>query len=1351
MTELIGESVAKTIFDSGIDFLKWRFSHFIIHYKLDRYFAQERISKDQNLEIYITDFIKFKISKKVKVSKKKKKLRIFKNHIVSHFDNEKTRDINGVFKPIAYKQQAWKEKMYLFKKYITLDKMNPNWVPFVNTICMIIEESFFVSQSINNQNIVKFLHQKETLDNIKQIKEQNEKIIQNSGKLEIIEKINTEIEQDLNKLIDKVEKIDSNKLEQENAKFFEEINGKLDEIVKSMTAKNCNLSILYTEIMGNREFLNQISKKISIIKLELSTETNPKINDILYKLQNLDEIKEFYEKNQISNRELLLNEFNKLNEIKYSESKQLIVFKEKTLGNLEEIFKSIKRIEKKQDVSLEKQDNILKKQDISLEKQDHLFETMKDIDKKLGSISKPKDKDDLYNVRNKRKKKWLFDSVGFIHPILKPFEQEKKKEMPSFAPVDQEKQISIQFNEFFSLVTDPKSQGKLLLVVGEAGIGKTTLLKALQDKLFKDTQDPFYFPIFLKLKDLLNESPMNASKLYNFFYEPILSSDFEDAIRSGRVVFLLDGLDELFIKSESSISIINKWLESFHSFASSENYNAHVILTSRQTLWSSLSSIPVSIQEENIFVMQKWDKKPILAWIKAHKNERSDNLKYSAKEIYDTFQRTIPLQILCQTPILLKLCVQIYGEYFANHSELEAISRTEIYELIISSEIKRNLIKNKPLSFQIDKNLIRKIFHLLALEYLTPEIPTLNLRDIYYKKTPFLLDSEWEHQLKPILGEGVVPKTFIDYLRNFSFLTINSQFGVLFMHQSIAEYLVAEVAIYEFQQNSDQNVNSPFKYFHAKYFTPLTFEFFQEMFIDINFSLTPQDLIKFLSTRSYPEITRKVLLWFEDLIPVENGKKHFEPYLYDMIEFGLKHQKELNFSYQTSLTNIYSIFETCLIDPYFNSFVEHSQVQQLTLDSLRLQSLPESIGKLSNIQNLNVKFCKSLKSLPESIGNLTSLKKLNLGVNQLSSLPDSIGNLTSLIELYLRYNKLTSLPESIGNLNSLERLYIDYNELTSLPERIGNLTSLKKLNLGDNKLSSLPESIGNLTSLTELYLPYNQLSSLPESIGNLTSLTNLYLRRNQLSTLPVNIGNLTSLTELYLPYNKLSSLTEIITKMTWLESLNIGRNELTSLPVGIGNLKSLKKLILWDNKLISLPDSIGNLKSLEKLWLNSNKLISLPESIGNLKSLKKLWVYNNKLSSLPNSIDNLTSLTYLYLRNNELSSLPESIGNLKSLEKLELRNNELSSLPVSIGILKSLTYLDLQYNMLSSLPESIGNLKSLEKLELRSNQLTSLPESISNLISLKILSLRSNKLNSSSKKLKLWIKDLKRNYCNVDL
>ncbi|KAG0613262.1 hypothetical protein M758_6G089100 [Ceratodon purpureus] len=115
-----------------------------------------------------------------------------------------------------------------------------------------------------------------------------------------------------------------------------------------------------------------------------------------------------------------------------------------------------------------------------------------------------------------------------------------------------------------------------------------------------------------------------------------------------------------------------------------------------------------------------------------------------------------------------------------------------------------------------------------------------------------------------------------------------------------------------------------------------------------------------------------------------------------------------------------------------------------------LEKLPNTIGKLGNLLEINFEGCISLQSLPDSIGELVKLSKLDLSrCKNLARLPESIGKLSNLLELNLYgCNGVTRLLESIGELVKLSKLDLSFCEgLTCLPESIGKLSNLLELNL----------------------------------------------------------------------------------------------------------------------------------------------------------------------------------------------------------------------------------------------------------------------------------------------------------------
>ena len=57
-----------------------------------------------------------------------------------------------------------------------------------------------------------------------------------------------------------------------------------------------------------------------------------------------------------------------------------------------------------------------------------------------------------------------------------------------------------------------------------------------------------------------------------------------------------------------------------------------------------------------------------------------------------------------------------------------------------------------------------------------------------------------------------------------------------------------------------------------------------------------------------------------------------------------------------------------------------------------------------------------LTALPDSLGELALLQDLDVGGNQLTSLPDTFGHLAQLQELGLARNRIATLPEGFGQL-----------------------------------------------------------------------------------------------------------------------------------------------------------------------------------------------------------------------------------------------------------------------------------------------------------------------------------------------
>ena len=190
-------------------------------------------------------------------------------------------------------------------------------------------------------------------------------------------------------------------------------------------------------------------------------------------------------------------------------------------------------------------------------------------------------------------------------------------------------------------------------------------------------------------------------------------------------------------------------------------------------------------------------------------------------------------------------------------------------------------------------------------------------------------------------------------------------------------------------------------------------------------------------------------------------------------------------------------------------------VNEINLDFNELKGeIPKEIGKLTNLEYLDLCNNKLLGEIPKEICKLNNLRMLTLSCNELiGEIPKRIGNLINLRLLDLSINQLYGeIPKEIGKLINLRYLSLFNNKLTrEIPKEIGKLINLQYLYLRDNKLTGeIPKEIGKLINLQYLYLRDNKLTGeIPKEIGKLINLRELYLYNNKLTrVIPKEVNKL---------------------------------------------------------------------------------------------------------------------------------------------------------------------------------------------------------------------------------------------------
>ncbi|KAM3394083.1 hypothetical protein P3S68_003085 [Capsicum galapagoense] len=259
-----------------------------------------------------------------------------------------------------------------------------------------------------------------------------------------------------------------------------------------------------------------------------------------------------------------------------------------------------------------------------------------------------------------------------------------------------------------------------------------------------------------------------------------------------------------------------------------------------------------------------------------------------------------------------------------------------------------------------------------------------------------------------------------------------------------------------------------------------------------------------------------------------------------------------------------------------------------------------STGNLStSLRNFYANNCKIKGRIPNDVGNLSSLLDIDLlGNNLVGSIPTSIGNLRDLQRFNLSSKKFTGfIGDLICKLQHLGDIYLGQNQISgSLPNCLGNITSLREIHLGSNKLSSnIPPSLGNLQDLVVLDLSSNNMvGSLPPEIGNLKVVTKMDLSMNQFANeIPREIGELQNLAHLSLRHNKLQgTIPDSMSDMVGLEFLDLSHNNISgNIPKSLEKLQKLKYFNISVNKLYGEIPSGGPFKNLSSLFFIYNEAL----------------------------------------------------------------------------------------------------------------------------------------------------------------
>ncbi|MBA6397143.1 leucine-rich repeat domain-containing protein [Colwellia sp. BRX10-4] len=903
---------------------------------------------------------------------------------------------------------------------------------------------------------------------------------------------------------------------------------------------------------------------------------------------------------------------------------------------------------------------------------------------------------------------------------------------------------------------------KRLVILGEAGQGKTTLLQWLTvqcgRRSFGGDQANFNkkIPVLIQLRSVLNENSLPEDiDFYDFMAEGIeIKNPHREWIKSilenKLAIIMIDGFDEV---PKNRRKQVLDWIDRLCNRYDGNQF----ILTSRPSAYENTS---LEHLDFNVIQLQTMDRKAqsdfVEHWHRAialeYDKTKPDALKKEAMSLLGQLRQQKVLRNLAQNPLLCGVLCMLHHD----RNGYLPKDKTDLYEstcrLFLDSRDREKKVIETDNFMLLDIRSKESFLSDIAFWMTNNGKTSISPKDLKQRLSSKCRDM-------PELRRKISPDELeLFFLERSGLLVQVGVNEIQFTHRTFQEFYTAKYIISEYD-NDSLSTNAGNDYWNGtiqlaiglrtskteneRYLTKLLSKATEFESSDDSNSAISLYLLVLSCKESMREITPRFSYRLEDIIrkvvPPPSAKVRDALVSAGGIAIPYLARPKGRQSIKNDHYCALALIKIATPDAYImlkDYFIDsrRSYIQKLCSEIKKMDS---EVIKDSNLIAIMVedgiqKYDQSIRLMLSFLNQETSLiedgidQDVLLGSERQWKLSQGLIPLVKLnknevIKLDLSYCYINDLS-IINKFRKLEHIDLQRATISKFPQ-LDNLVNLEYLNLESMRVKHINSfsDLGALSNLKTLKIAYTHC----EDISFISRLNHLeYLDLNNIHISDLNpLANLTRLQYLNISRGNFDNI-DVLSNLSELTSLDISFTYIENMSC-LASLTNFKKLNMKFSK-FSKNHSLEKLSFLNELYMCGNPSIDMSVLKG-FNKLKKLDLSHSEITDL-SVLNTLTELTELDLSNNNITNIT-SLKNLPELSELRLCNNKVVNI-APLKNLKKLRTLDLNRNKIIDIA-ALKSLQKLENLNLSQNKVKDVA-TLKYLHELKSLNLSKNDISSIS-------------------